>query len=181
MTTFSTLRTRIGRHIGLSSSATNYTSDESQLIDDIIQSGLSRFYTSHDWRFLKPAASITLHPSIYGTIYSATLGVITACKDITVSSVTETTLTVSTNTWTTDDWVGMYITDSTKAYYWEIISNTSDTLTVNSGDRDLTDLISASATAYISPQWVNEELVNRSITINDGDKEWTITDNTVDT
>jgi hypothetical protein len=68
------LRVRIAEFLGYGRTAANWSTDQSSVIDEVLDSGLRRFYfppaiegyafNGHEWTFLKPVDTITLWPSI---------------------------------------------------------------------------------------------------------------------
>jgi len=176
---YTSIYRQISRYLGLSIDSADQTSDEQVMVDDIIKAGLISFYGAYNWSFLKPHASITLKAPFTADIQSSPVaGTYYAMVSVYVSSVDETTLTFTGGTWDTDEWVDWYILDATETYYWKIISNTATVLTVETGDRELTDLVSATETVYITPKWTTDELVGRDVNIASGTKDWAITANT---
>ena len=66
---YSTLRSRIGYHLGYTRTSGNWTTDEQADIDDCLQSGLSQFYhpppvggekVSYEWSFIKPTTTTSV-------------------------------------------------------------------------------------------------------------------------
>lgn len=81
---FTTLRREVGDKLGLNTTVANWSSDETQLVNDIIRQGLTQFYTPppvngrvHRWSFLRPVTTLTtVGPYSTGTIAIAS-GVVT--------------------------------------------------------------------------------------------------------
>jgi hypothetical protein len=74
---FTRLRRSIAREIGLSRTSSDWTSDETQDINDILADGLNRFYAAYDWSFLQSTIEIPLYaPYSTGTV-AVTSGVVT--------------------------------------------------------------------------------------------------------
>ena len=82
--TYETLLREVGRHLGLAVDDGDWETEEQQLVDDIINSGLRQFYTPpaiggrvHRWSFMRPVTYLTtIAPYSTGTIAIAA-GVVT--------------------------------------------------------------------------------------------------------
>lgn len=59
---------RVGDKIGIGRTSSNWDTDETAVIDDCIQDGYRDFLTAHEWRFLKPIASVVCWASASGTM-----------------------------------------------------------------------------------------------------------------
>ncbi len=49
---------RVSRHLGLDTVFANLITQEQDLVDEVVQDGVRRFYNARDWRFLKPTESL---------------------------------------------------------------------------------------------------------------------------
>lgn len=67
----------VGRFLAFDRDPDNWTADELADVEDIVSAGLRAFYTAHDWKFLRPEATlVTTAPYSTGTI-AVTSGVVT--------------------------------------------------------------------------------------------------------
>lgn len=57
--TLADLRERVSNFLGTGRTYSSLSSGDAANVDDSIDSGLRRFYSEHDWRFLRPVTSIT--------------------------------------------------------------------------------------------------------------------------
>jgi len=117
--TYSELRLAIAHYLGMTLTASSWTTNEEAMIAMVLKSALRQFYfpppvnneRPHEWSFLKPVTTMdTIAPYDTGTIAIA---------------VTETTVTLTTGTW--PSWAathGELIVDGTE---YVISSRTSDT------------------------------------------------------
>ena len=149
-------------------------------IDRLIKSGLQRFYGAYSWHFLTPQRTFTLKPAISYKMITDDATVNVICYRIgNITSIDDNVLTDTASDFTVDKYVGWYLSDSVSTYKWKIIANTATTITVETGDRILSDVFSVSDTFWISPEWTINELQGRTVTFDGGEKEWTISSNTV--
>jgi hypothetical protein len=58
-------RKLIGRFLGYGGTSTNWSADQIDEIQFVMDSGLRRFYTAYDWRFLKPVTTQATVASTY--------------------------------------------------------------------------------------------------------------------
>ncbi len=58
--TFTTLQVAVGDFLGFGRDTAAWTSDETDRVEEVLQSGIREFYTAHDWSFLKHITSIVL-------------------------------------------------------------------------------------------------------------------------
>lgn len=55
---------RVSRHMGFDTVFANLDQEEKDIVDEIVQDGVARFYTARDWRFLRPTESFILFADI---------------------------------------------------------------------------------------------------------------------
>lgn len=135
--TFTELRTEIGRFLGLDRTYANWSADEILDVTAIIKRGLRNFYfplrtsqneTAHRWSFLRPASTLVIWPDVV------------AADALTIS----TAVYASPNTTITTTAAGFYpsmegktLVCATSGHSYTIVSYTSSTVVVVSGDAHL--------------------------------------------
>lgn len=117
---YNSLRQEVGFELGFGRTIANWTSDQSSVIDQCVQSGLRQFYTpptlergrpAHNWSFLRPQATIIIWCSVPVTATNTITGVsadaganttITATLDTFVSTMVGAQIAVTgvTGLWT---------------------------------------------------------------------------------
>lgn len=124
--TYSDYMADLGYYLGYGSDATQWTSDQTAQLNRIMFSGYSQWlYPSPadlggvrvSWSFTKPIGQFTLLAPVSGTVDSNTTTTLTDTGAFTGLSLTGSVVS---------------ITASTTTYYFQIVSNTADTLTWNS-------------------------------------------------